>query len=415
MKRHVVCFDGTWQTLSQDKITNIGVIARSIAHHDRVPDAQGHPIEQIVIYTQGVGAVIHALPESSFLGSIEAEIERTSGGAFGEGVEDGIVQTYMRLAFNYEADDEIFIFGFSRGAFAARSLAGMISSVGIVSRRYVEQSWNAFRLYRARVDADWNDQQLADYRESCRKFRFEYGKGRRGPDGERVQTDEVPPIKYMGLFDTVVQRGFPELFGAIRMRRKYRFHNLDICDNVETARHALAIDEDRLGFPPTLWENLEEANKKRGKLAVEQRWFVGMHGDVGGGIGSKLSAVPLKWITDGAAAAGLRFYGTGDSPLKQTLEAAGINFDAPMGSVPLFWDGFSPMNYRWRPRRIWNRADIRPSETDIVVFDDNVAKRAWSRHVRPTYRPQSLRPFRNLLRDLAKKSLEEKDLRGKWF
>jgi len=308
MKRHIVCLDGTWQTLDQNEITNIGIIARSIAHHDIKPDKEGHPIEQIVIYTQGVGAVVHALPESTFLGSIEAEIEKTAGGAFGQGLEDGIVQTYMRLAFNYEADDEIFIFGFSRGAFAARSLAGMIASVGIVSRRFVEQSWNAFRIYRSRVDSNWNDKQLADYQEACRQFRYKYGKGRRGPNGERVQSDEVPPVKYMGLFDTVVQRGIPDLFGAVntKLNRKYRFHNLDICDNVETARHALAIDEDRLGFPPTLWENLEEANKKRGKLAIEQRWFVGMHGDVGGGVGSKLAAIPLKWITDGATEAGLR-------------------------------------------------------------------------------------------------------------
>src|SRR5262249_20328664 len=148
--------DGTWQTLGQEKLTNIGLIARSLAHHDKHPDAQGNPIEQIVIYQQGVGAVIHAMPKSTFLGNVSAELDKAAGGAFGEGLEDSIVQTYVRLAFNYEADDEIYIFGFSRGAFAARSLAGMISTVGIVSRRFIEQSWNAFRLYRSRTDTNWN-------------------------------------------------------------------------------------------------------------------------------------------------------------------------------------------------------------------------------------------------------------------
>src|ERR1044071_834821 len=148
MKRIIICFDGTWQTVRQSTPTNIAIIARSVAHTHT--QADGSKIPQIVFYSQGVGSNTDALGESGFMDGFTESLNKMLGGVFGAGLEDAIVDTYLRLCFNYEADDEIYIFGFSRGAFCARSFAGLVGCAGIVSRKYAEKAWDAFRLYRNR-------------------------------------------------------------------------------------------------------------------------------------------------------------------------------------------------------------------------------------------------------------------------
>lgn len=411
MKRLIVCFDGTWQQLRQDNLTNIGIIARSVAHTNTTEHGQ---IPQIVIYSQGVGANTAALGKASFLGQASQTFNRLAGGIFGEGLEDLLVETYLRLAFNYEDGDELYIFGFSRGAFAARSLTGLINCSGIVSRMHADQAWEAFRLYRAAPADDASDAEQQEYENAKTQFRRLYGKGRRAEDGTRIASDEPPPITYLGVFDTVGQRGMPDAFGWISrlFNRRYGFHNVRICPNVQAARHAVAIDEPRLGFPPTLWEALDESNTAaRSRPAAdpartyyEQRWFVGSHGDVGGGNNSPLSAAPLKWIAEGAAACGLRFYGTygeDESPLDKALREAGLSFDAPI-TRPSFWKSLSPMNYPIYSRRIW-QGKSQPAPTDIdATLDRTVAQRMLAEHMRPRYQPSSLRPFRKALKEWAK-------------
>lgn len=402
MKRFVICLDGTWQQLRQDKLTNIGTIARSIAHNGAGPN--GQPIPQIVIYTQGVGSTVAALDDKrGAISKVSSRFAKVTGGIFGEGLEDQIVDTYLRLAFNFEAGDEIFIFGFSRGAFAARSLAGMISSVGIVSRRHAEQAWEAFRLYRARPAETAGDADRHEHEQSLRKFRQLYGKGRRNETGARVATDDVPPISYLGIFDTVGQRGIPETFGAISrvLNKRYGFHDMRLSANVRAARHAVAIDEDRLGFPPTLWEGLHELNDAAGARRYEQRWFVGTHGDIGGGQGSPLSAAPLKWVTEGAAEAGLAFYTTEESPLLMTLKEAGLSYDAPI-TRPSFWKSLSPMNYRLAQRRIWREKSSATREAAEITFHQTVVQRCVAKQLRPRYQPPPLRPFQKAIREWGK-------------
>jgi uncharacterized protein (DUF2235 family) len=420
MKRFVICLDGTWQQLRQDKLTNIGVIARSVAHtNTTASDA----IPQVVIYSQGVGANTAALGKASFLGRTSRAINRMAGGIFGEGLEDLIVDTYLRLAFNYEYGDEIYIFGFSRGAFAARSLAGLINCSGIVSRMHADRAWDAFGLYRTPLPRDASEQQQKEYFDAQRQFRRAFGKGKRGEDGARIPVDEPPPITYMGIFDTVGQRGMPDAFGWISdlLNRRYGFHNLHICPNVLSARHAVAIDEKRLGFPPTLWDNVDEANAKAHRRPganqthryYEQRWFVGSHGDVGGGNDSPLSAAPLKWVAEGAAGCGLRFYGSygeDESPMHKLLREAGLSFDAPI-TQPSFWKSLSPMNYPVYSRRIWNRKG-QPSSADAsALIDPTVAMRCEAARVKPRYAPAPLRPFRKLLRALVAGALKPDELR----
>lgn len=405
MKRIVICMDGTWQSLNQEQLTNIGVIARSIGHKETRLD--GSFVHQTVIYTQGVGSSLGALAPRSFFQKASSSFNRLAGGAFGEGLEDGILDTYLRLAFDYEAGDEIYIFGFSRGAFAARRLSGLINTAGIVSRRFTHKARDAFRLYYEKPRDGATDEQKREHARAASQFRKLYGKGARNVDGTRRQTDDVPAIAYLGVFDTVAQRGLGDVIASFTPwseTDKFRFKNYRVSSNVLYARHAVAVDESRLGFPALLWDDLEEDNVRLGRKAYQQRWFVGTHGDIGGGDGSKLSALALKWIAEGARDAGLRFYATHDddrSPLDDALADAGLCVDANISRPPLI-KALQPMNYPWRGRKIWNRRE-RPSLADAQeCFDPSVLQRATSDHIKPRYRPASLRPFNRVFKDWAK-------------
>ncbi|MFT3726205.1 MAG: DUF2235 domain-containing protein [Terricaulis sp.] len=395
MKRIVICLDGTWQTLSQSDITNIGIIARSVAHKETRPD--GSHIYQNVIYAQGVGSTIGGTVGRDWAARTFGSLTRTLGGAFGEGLDDLILDTYLRLCFDYEDGDQIFLFGFSRGAFAARRLAGLVNRIGIVSRLHTDKALVGYQLYLDQPNDDASDDAKKQFAESCRAFRFEYGKGRRRPDGTREQLDTVPPIQYIGIFDTVAQRGVHEVIASFTPwndSKRFRFTNYHVPDCVQLARHACAVDENRLGFPPLLWENIDEANAKRGATdAVQQRWFAGQHGDIGGGIGSKLSAVALKWIADGAVAAGLRFYGSygkDHSPIDDALANAGLALQSRI-SRPAFWEGFEPFNYGWRGRKIWSNREAPTSQDLTKYLHPSVLERAHQR--KPRYNPAPLRPF----------------------
>ncbi|HRE44385.1 MAG TPA: DUF2235 domain-containing protein [Terricaulis sp.] len=419
MKRIVVCMDGTWQTLRQDRPTNIALIARSVAHKQTIEGAGGQPdqhIHQIVIYTQGVGSAVDALPGRGLFAKFMADTKRFLGGAFGDGLEDGILDAYLRLCFNYEEGDEIYIFGFSRGAFAARRLAGLINTSGILSRRYVHKAWDAYTLYHNAPRSTASEEKLADHEQAALQFRSLYGKGGRNPDGTRTQKGEPPTIAFLGVFDTVVQRGLGRVLASSTPwgRRRFEFKNLQVCPNVLAARHAVAVDERRWTFTPTLWTQLDESNQAMRARAgagpertfFQQRWFVGTHGDVGGGENSKLSALTLKWMTEGAAEFGLRFYGAygGDrSPAEEYIKAAGLAYDAPI-TYPTWWKRiFYPIHYSVNYRRIWAEKRKKPEAAHLdYYFDRSVLMRASAGHLRPRYKPGSLRPFRKLVQDWAK-------------
>lgn len=410
MKRIIICMDGTWQTLNQAKLTNIAIIARSVAHQDIRPD--GTRIHQQVIYSEGVGSTVGALEKSGFFGGLIDRTTRLFGGAFGEGLEDIIVETYLRLAFAYEEGDEIYIFGFSRGAFAARRLAGFINTAGIVSRRHAEKAREGFRLYYRAPRDDAPEADKLAHAEQARAFRAKYGKGTRTETGARMALDAPPPITYVGVFDTVAQRGASEVVRSYltsKDKDRFRLKNRRLASNVCAARHALAIDECRAGFPVTEWEALDEHNDRAGRVAYMQRWFVGFHGDVGGGGREELSAWSLKWIAEGAAAEGLRFYETvGDdtSPLADAIAKA--TYDA-RPDRPSFARSFSLINWPIRPRQVWpktrSKQKQRPSVSDLeVLFDEAVLIRATRRELK--YRPGALRPFRKAINEFASAAKE---------
>lgn len=387
MKRIVVCMDGTWQRITQPRATNVNLISRSVAH-------QANGVTQFVIYTPGVGTTLGALQGyERGITAFNTWLTSTIGGLFGEGLEDSILDTYLKIAFNYEPGDELFIFGFSRGAYSARSLAGMIGKCGIVRRRFAVMADDAFRLYRNRLITPDSPEAV--------EFRTLYGK-RIGSGEARHNADYRPPIAYLGIFDTVGMRGLPPVFGPFaRVNKRYAFHDLNLGKHVHAARHAVAIDERRSAFPPTLWENFQDLNAQAaasGRGApYQQRWFAGAHGDVGGGNQSTLSTFPLEWVVEGAELAGLVFDRTSESPLTLTLQ--GMNPAAEI-TRPSLARALNPVNWPGRWRRITDSKDPVDRDTCESALHTSVAMRTVAGLKKP-YAPPPLKPFRNSLTEIS--------------
>ena len=269
MKRLVVCCDGTWNEPASDNVTNIEKIARTVSTD---PD-QCEQVQQLVLYVGGVG--------------IGYKLDRLLGGAFGSGLFNNVKTAYRFLALNYEEGDEIFAFGFSRGAYTARSLVGMIGFIGLLTR----ESLIANKLPEA----------VARYQ---RKEPKNGGFGSGNDEFKRDFCHPSTPTKFLGVFDTVGALGVPGL-----LPKDHQFHDINLGDSVECARQALAIDEDRMVFAPCLW------NAPKRPERVKQVWFEGAHSDVGGGYPKTgLSDTTLLWMVSEANRQGLVF----DKPLLDT-------------------------------------------------------------------------------------------------
>lgn len=271
-KKLIICADGTWN--KQDETdqghpcpTNVVKIARAL----RQSDDQGVP--QVVHYESGVGT------DWGF---------SVRGGALGRGIWMNILDCYRFLVLNYAKGDAIYLFGFSRGAFTVRSLAGLIRNSGILARGHEAHEQTAIDLYR-----DYDPKTTPDS-EICRKFREEHC------------CQPQPGIEFLGVWDTVGALGIPGMDGSFRYLKglDWQFHDPALSASIKTARHALAIHEHRTSFVPTLWE--QKPGMPPEQLA--QVWFTGAHSDVGGGYPEhELSDVALEWMVGEARKAGLEF------------------------------------------------------------------------------------------------------------
>jgi uncharacterized protein (DUF2235 family) len=208
----------------------------------------------------------------------------------------------------YNDGDEVFIFGFSRGAYTARSLAGLISKCGLLipgSTLSVSQTYDRYR-----AGGEPSIYEIIDLtKRNVRKLEFE--------ENWLLKYSRPVPIKVTAVWDTVGALGIP--YGNLSVIRKTRRQFLDTNLRVseELSFHALAIDEHRASFEPTLWTKYAPTNaadvdpdapKPRPLSQVEQRWFVGAHANVGGGCPNDLLApLPLKWMVSKAVMAGLSF------------------------------------------------------------------------------------------------------------
>lgn len=332
-KRIVVCADGTWnrpeKDLAKEFPTNVLRLARAI-------DPKGADgVSQQVFYDWGIGSYY----------------EQMLGGTTGKGLNKNIMDDYRYIVQNYQSGDEIFLFGFSRGSYTVRSLSGLIYNCGILKRPNARLIEAAFEHYK--------------------KPGYSYA-----PDGEKsiafreAHSYKSRQIKFVGVWDTVGALGIPLSFLGL-LDKKDEFYDTKIGPNVDIARHAMAIDEVRSDFEPTLWE-------PRDKLDLKQVWFAGVHSNIGGSYapdketGGLLSDIPLEWMMQQAVEAGLVL----ETHLKGSLNG---QYDATL---------YNSRKHIYRSKRPL----YRPIDHDMgEVLIHHSVKRRWESD--PKYRPKNLLEF----------------------
>jgi uncharacterized protein (DUF2235 family) len=281
-KRVAVFLDGTWNTVNDN--TNVWRLKSLLAPFG----ADGLP--QLGYYQKGVGTTFGSY---------------VRGGAFGQGLNDEVISAYEWLIDNYNPDDELFIFGFSRGAYTARSLSGFIGKCGLIAVGAPLSVGELYARYRKASAVRTIRELAAQQGSGTTDFELE----------ERWMLKYARPIDidFLGVWDTVGALGLP--FGNLPIfgRADMQFLNTGLRISNKSAFHAIAVDEHRKIFAPTLWTvdyatGSPPPHHHRTLEQVEQRWFVGAHANVGGGYQSDpLPQMPLKWILEKAADRGLAF------------------------------------------------------------------------------------------------------------
>lgn len=260
MKRIAIFADGTWASPESGAATNVLRMTRAVK-----PEAGG--TEQVAFYDWGVGT----------------HRKKLTGGISGVGIDKNIMDCYRFIVHNYAAGDQLFFFGFSRGAYTVRSLAGFIRNCGLLKRPHANKIADAFRLYRKRTKAS------APNEPEAVRFRSKYA------------VADIIPIEFVGVWDTVGSLGIPVPFWGTLNDRKFLFHDTEPSKIVQHARHAVSMDENRDDFKPVLWSD-------KPSIDLLQVWFAGVHSDVGGGYKNRgLSDCASRWMLDEASKFGLQF------------------------------------------------------------------------------------------------------------
>jgi uncharacterized protein (DUF2235 family) len=258
---HVILLDGTMSTLVPGAETNVGLTYK----------------------------LLREMPRTALSLRYEAGVQwqdwrTTMDVVHGRGINRAIRRAFGHLASRYEPGDRIFLFGYSRGAYAVRSLAGVIDRVGLVRSEHATE--------RAIRDA-YRHYETNPHGPAAQAFRDRY-------------CHDAVPVEMIGVFDTVKALGLRLPLLWMLTESRHAFHSAHLGHAVRHGYHALALDETRSAFAPALWEST--ANWPGDE--VEQMWFQGSHGDVGGQLGGvpearPLSNIPLVWMLEKAEACGL--------------------------------------------------------------------------------------------------------------
>jgi hypothetical protein len=264
MRHLIMCCDGTWNTPEDESATNVRRLYNALAEKSEDDNTQ------LVYYQPGVGTLRN----------------RLLGGGVGLGLSQNVMDAYLWLTARYEPGDRIALFGFSRGAYTARSLAGMISACGLIDITKIDKAalWPQIR-----------DLYNRGYRQRKRDPHWRDGLTFRWDTEDR----EHIPVHFIGVWDTVGALGVPDYMGWFNLLdplRQHNFHDLRLNPHIKYARHAVAMDERRSPYTPALWSEPYAPGQD-----VKQVWFPGSHKDVGGGHLQKgLSDGALRWMIDEA-------------------------------------------------------------------------------------------------------------------
>jgi uncharacterized protein (DUF2235 family) len=267
MKRLIVCCDGTWQKLDSQYPTNVVKIAQAIK-----PLCDDNT-QQIIFYDEGIGT--------------GDRLDRIFGGAFGWGIDQNIQDAYRFLSINYQPGDEIYLYGFSRGAYTVRSLAGLIRCSGLLERNKIRQAGKAYEIYRNN-NIEPDDKAAIEFRQK--------------------NSNDVR-ITLLGCWDTVGALGIPDRIPILPVddwiNEKYKFHDTYLSSIIDNALHAVAIDEIREVFDVTRMQK----STNNSSQSLKQIWFPGTHGCVGGGSqeNSGLSDGALLWMIEESQRLGIEF------------------------------------------------------------------------------------------------------------
>ncbi|KAK5055342.1 hypothetical protein LTR84_013092 [Exophiala bonariae] len=285
-KRIIVCCDGTWMDSDGDYQvpSNVTRIARAIPPSGLDTNlTPPEPIHQVVCYVNGVGTGSKSL------------YNKYIGGATGEGLSDHIREAYSFVCLNYNDGDEIILLGFSRGAFTARSISSLISDVGLLTAKGLE--------FFTQVFEDWEfQQQKPPYKTKWPHLPFPGHKppvtdsGYREEMRKRNLSRHNIKIKCVAVWDTVGGLGIP-MIGLLPQppSKDFAFVDTRVESNIEYAFQALALDEHRRAYTPTIWDwpRTETHDLK----VLKQTWFPGVHSDIGGSYDdTALANLTLAWM-----------------------------------------------------------------------------------------------------------------------
>ncbi|KAI9763822.1 MAG: hypothetical protein M1840_009076 [Geoglossum simile] len=285
--------DGFFSTGKLQTPSNVTRIARAITPYHDDPGT-GTAKNQIVYYQAGVGTG-------------NSIWDKVAGGTTGEGLSEHIREAYAFLANNYQAPDsehegdEIFLIGFSRGAFTARSIGGLIGQIGILTKLGMEHFYHIFKDYEKSWDRDWE----SDYMKRWPDRPFDHPVNIRTKNEYAAKLEQLKQtrvkgvrIKAVAVWDTVGSLGIPKVSwlekfpGFSQANKEYSFHDTTLSDIIDNAFHALALDEKRPPFSPAVWERPDNV-----KTNLIQVWFPGAHSSVGGGNDDQgIADVTLAWM-----------------------------------------------------------------------------------------------------------------------
>ncbi len=264
-KNLVICCDGTNSSLQRD-LTNVGRISYI---------AVREPGVQHVYYDVGVGV---GVKETGFIRKVGATLYRWAGLAFGAGLVANVVQAYRELICNYDPGDRVFLFGFSRGAYTARVLAGILENYGLLTRENQVMVEAVVRKFSVLVPKEGSEAARDPEKRHAYCSRT-FTDAREIKESYSIEC----PVHFMGIWDTVSSLGWaydPKTFPNTAAMR-----------HVQVVRHAIALDERRAKFRTNRVELVTGVEQD-----LQEVWFVGDHSDVGGGYPDEESGLAKKCL-----------------------------------------------------------------------------------------------------------------------